>query len=459
MALKIQYRPLKELIPNPQNARTHSATQIAKLIGLLGEYGWTNSILVAGNDILAGHGRQLAALAMAEQGIPIPRNPDPWQAPTVDLSHLNPAQRKAYILADNRSALDAGWDESLLRIELGELATMGFDTALTGFDLGEIDQIFATPRAGRGDPDELPAVPATPTTRPGDVWVMGDHRLICGNAGDSETIDALTLGAEAALCFTSPPYAGQRRYGGKEGGNWDRMMQDVFGILPVAADAQVLVNLGLVHEDHEWQPYWADWIAWMRTAGWRRFGWYVWDQGPGLPGDWRGRLPPSHEFIFHFNREPARVRKTKNAKHAGEMSKGMLRSGENTFTGLRAKGATPIQPTRKPDSVIRVTRHKGSLGKGIDHPAVFPVGLPAEIIPMFTGLGDVVLDPFCGSGSTILAAESLDRACYAVELEPKYCDVAVIRWQRFRGAAAALEATGETFDQAQAQRAPAVAAE
>lgn len=459
MPLEIRYRPLKELVPNPRNARTHSASQIATLKGLLAHYGWTNSILVASNDIIAGHGRHTAALEMAEQGISIPRNEDPWQAPTVDLSHLSAADRRAYIIADNRSALDSGWDEGLLRIELGELTTIGFDTTLTGFSLGEIDKLFATPRGGRGDPDDLPDAPRETVTQRGDVWCMGDHRLICGDSSDQAAIDALMLGSEATLIFTSPPYAHQRRYGGTAIDDWDAMMQGVFAVLPAAPDAQVLVNLGLVHSNHEWQPYWDAWIEWMRTIGWRRFGWYVWDQGPGLPGDWRGRLAPSHEFIFHFNRSPARVRKTKAAKHAGEMSQGLLRSGEATFTGLRKKGATAIQPTRKPDSVVRVGRHKGALGKGIDHPAVFPVALPAEIIPVFTGLGDVVFDPFCGSGSTILAAESLGRACYAAELEPRYADVCCIRWQRYSGEAAVLEATGESFDDVRQARATPAAAE
>lgn len=451
MPLEIVYRPLKSLVPNPRNARTHSAAQIATLAALLKEYGWTNSILTAGDDILAGHGRQIAALGLAERGTPIPRNPDPWSAPTVDLSHLTPAQRKAYILADNRSALEAGWDPDLLRLELGSLSDLGFDLSLTGFSLGELDQVFATPRTigAGGDPDAIPDVPTVPVTRRGDVWMLGPadggHRLMCGNAGDQDDVDTLMLGVEADFCLTSPPYSGQRKYGGKDIEDWDALMNGVFGCLPMSEAAQVLVNLGLVHKDHEWQPYWDGWIQWMRVHGWRRFGMYVWDQGQGLPGDWRGRLPPSFELIFHFNRAPARVRKTKVSKHAGEMSSGMLRSGEATFTGLRAKGATAIGATKKMDSVIRITRHKGALGKGIDHPAVFPIGLPLELIPVFTDLRQVVFDPFSGAGTTLLACHGLDRSFFGMEIEPRYVDVALVRWQRVTGQTAVRESDGARF--------------
>jgi len=139
----------------------------------------------------------------------------------------------------------------------------------------------------------------------------GGHRLLCGDSTRADAVTRLMDGNEADICFTSPPYAQQRNYQtGPQ--DWDALMSGVFAILPVKHDGQVLVNLGLVHHESEWQPYWVAWIDWMRAAGWRRFGWYVWDQGPGLPGDWNGRLAPSHEFIFHFNRSGVgRPRKTK----------------------------------------------------------------------------------------------------------------------------------------------------
>lgn len=435
--LNIVYRPIGELVPYRNNARTHSPGQVEQIAASITEFGFTNPILTDGADgVIAGHGRLMAATLLGME-----------QVPTIPLTGLSDDQKRALILADNKLAMTAGWDADLLRLELGDLKGMSFDLSLTGFSLGELDQVFAQPRTGRGDPDELPAPPAgEPVSTRGTVWCLGDHRLCCGDSTDQDDIDRLMVGDEADLCFTSPPYQGQRRYGGTDIDDWDALMQGVFAHTPMREGAQVLVNLGLIHRDGEWIPYWDGWIEWMRTAGWRRFGFYVWDQGPGLAGDFRGRLAPAHEFIFHFNRASPRVRKTKLSKHAGEMSKGMLRSGEATYTGLRAKGATAIQPTKKTDSVIRVTRHKGALGKGIDHPAVFPVGLPSEIIAAFTDPGDVVYEPFGGSGTTILAAEQLGRAARAMELQPKYADVAAIRWQRFTGRQAIRESDGKPFD-------------
>lgn len=444
--LEIVYRPVSSLIPYAQNARTHSPEQVQQIANAITEFGFTNPILIGEDDIIiAGHGRKLAAILLGMD-----------DAPTITITGLTPAKRRALILADNKLAMNAGWDPTMLRLELGELASMKLDLAITGFSLGELDQVMATPRAGRGDPDELPDhVPHAPVSSRGTVWILGNHRLCCGDSREQDDVDSLTVGTEMDLCFTSPPYSGQRRYGGTQIDDWDAMMQGVFATLPMADTGQVLVNLGLIHRDGEWQPYWDDWIAFMRLAGWRRFGWYVWDQGPALAGDFRGRLPPSHEFIYHFNRTSARVRKTHKSKHGGEMSAGLLRSGENTFTGLRAKGATKIQPTKKMDSVIRVGRHKGSLGKDIDHPAVFPIGLPLEMIPAFTDVGHAVFDPFCGAGTTILACEQLDRAGFGMELQPTYADIAVIRWQRLTGHQAVREADGEPFDLLAKQRAVA----
>jgi hypothetical protein len=148
----------------------------------------------------------------------------------------------------------------------------------------------------------------------------------------------------------------------------------------MTSDAQVLVNLGLVHRDSEWQPYWEGWVEWMRASGWRRFGWYVWDQGPGLPGDWNGRLAPSHEFIFHFNRAPRKPHKTVPSKHAGEtLGGGGLRGADGTVHAKTGTG-NAIQSHRIPDSVFRIMRHKGGLGAAGSHPAVFPVALVEAVL-------------------------------------------------------------------------------
>jgi DNA modification methylase len=200
----------------------------------------------------------------------------------------------------------------------------------------------------------------------------------------------------------------------------------------MADDGQVLVNLGLIHRDGEWVPYWDGWVEWMREQGWKRFGWYVWDQGWGLPGDWNGRLAPSHEFVFHFNKVSVRPNKIIASKVGGQTTSGKrgLRSKDgkvkkfHASTGPDADYTYP--ETKIPDSIIRVNRQCG----GVGHPAPFSVGVAAHIEQVWPGS---VYDPFLGSGTTLIAAEQLGRVCYGIEIEPKYCDVIVKRWETLTG--------------------------
>ena len=272
----------------------------------------------------------------------------------------------------------------------------------------------------------------------------GGHRLMCGDSTGADDVARLANGAEADLCFTSPPYAQQREY---KGGAipWDDLMRGVFGVLPVKHDAQVL--LGLVHRDGEWMPYWDGWIAWMREQGWRRFGWYVWDQGPGLPGDWNGRLAPSHEFVFHFNREAKRALKTKVSKMAGLPVGGNgLRSADGSISRKTNEGRV-YQDRKIPDSVIRVMRQKGGIGNAGKHGAIFPVALATEMLTAFSDPGDIVYEPFAGSGTQLISAEQNGRTCLAMEQAGAYVDVAARRFQPFTGTDAILECDGRTFAQ------------
>lgn len=274
------------------------------------------------------------------------------------------------------------------------------------------------------------------------------HRLICGDSTSIGVVDAVMQGQQADLVFTSPPYAQQRDYGAakEKVSDWDALMHGVFSTVPAKTGAQVLVNLGLVHRDGEWLPYWQTWVEWMREAGWRRFGWYVWDQGPGLPGDWNGRLAPSHEFIFHFNRHPRKPNKTVESKHGGKTIGGGGLRGKDGVVKEKT-GAGQVSGTHRiPDSVLRVMRHKGKVDGG-SHPAVFPVALVEEVIGAYAKAGDVLFEPFCGSGTQIIASEKSATRCFAVELDPVYCDVAVRRFQNFSGEDAVLEQHGQTFDE------------
>ena len=356
------------------------------------------------------------------------------------------------VAAGFRGFLHVGQAEQLV-------ASGGVDEALL---TGEVSDEDSVPESDTEEPDaadDVPEAPVVAVSRPGDVWAIGPHRLICGDATDRDVVAALMQGDLSRLCFTSPPYGNQRDYTSGGISDWDGLMRGVFTHLPMAGDGQLLVNLGLIHRDNEVIPYWDAWLGWMRQQGWRRFAWYVWDQGPGMPGDWQGRLAPSFEFVFHFNRESRKPNKIVPCKHAGQEShlradgsSTAMRGKDGEVGGWTHKGQ-PTQDTRIPDSVIRVMRHKGKIGHDIDHPAVFPVALPEFVIEAYTDVGDIVFEPFGGSGTTMLAAERTGRICRSVEIAPEYVDVAIKRFQQNHpGVPVTLLATGQSFEQVAAER-------
>ena len=445
---RIEHWPIDRLRPYARNAKTHDADQVAKIAASMAEFGWTVPVLVAADgELIAGHGRILAAAQLCLT-----------ESPVIILGHLTEAQRRAYRIADNKLTELGGWDEALLLQELQALLAEDFDLGLIGIPEDELDALLADadggPAISDDDADAIPDPPAEPITKSGDIWALGKHRMCCGDATDPAAVAKLMQNETATLMFTSPPYAQQRDYGAakEKVGDWDALMQGVFAAAPVCADAQVLVNLGLIHRDSEWQPYWEGWVEWMRTSGWRRFGWYVWDQGPGLPGDWNGRLAPSHEFIFHFNRSPRKPHKTVPSKHAGEtLGGGGLRGADGTVHAKTGTG-NAIQSHRIPDSVFRIMRHKGGLGAAGSHPAVFPVALVEAVLTAFSDPDDLIYEPFCGSGTQLVAAERAGRRCFAMELDPVYCDVAVRRWELATGRTASRVAL-KGKDQKPARRA------
>jgi DNA modification methylase len=461
LARQIEHWPTTKLLPYARNARTHSDAQVAQIAASIMEFGFTAPILVTQDGgILAGHGRLAAAQKLGLETVPV-----------IVLDHLTPIQRRAYILADNRLAAGAGWDEELLALEMAELSDAAFDLALIGFSDDELAELMGDeagetsdtsdtsdtneedPPIGESADEDIPGAPVNPVSRTGDVWQLGAHRVICGDASDPAVVAALMQGEQASLCFTSPPYGNQRDYTSGGIADWDGLMRGVFANLPMAESGQVLANLGLIHRDNEVVPYWDGWLGWMRTKGWRRFAWYVWDQGPGMPGDWSGRLAPSFEFIFHFNRQSRRPNKTVPCRHAGQEShlradgsSTAMRSKEGEVGGWAHKGQ-PTQDSKIPDSVIRVMRHKGKIGQDIDHPAVFPVALPQFVIESYTDMGEIVFEPFCGSGTTLLAAQRTGRVVRATEIAPEYVDVTVKRFlQKFPDIPVTLQATGQTFE-------------
>lgn len=417
-----------ELIPNPKNWRTHPIAQQDALKGILAEVGFAGAVLARELDdgslmLIDGHMR---AETTSNQEIPV-----------LVLDVTEAESDKLLATFDPIAALaesDAAALDSLLRnVDTGSealqkmLADLAEDAGLYLDDKEVVE-------------DEVPEPPVDPITKSGDLWILGEHRLLCGDSTKVEDVERLMAGAKADMCFTSPPYGQQRDYteeGKAKVSDWDGLMRGVFANLPMTDAGQVLVNLGMIHRDGEWIPYWDNWISWMREQGWRRFGWYVWDQGFGLPGNWNGRFAPSHEFIWHFNRtsiEPEKFisKKPENVKTRNK--------GSSTMRGKDGKCVEFTSPessaqlNKIPDSVVRINRMHG--GHGIDHPAIFPVELPAFAMQAWLGL---VYEPFSGSGSTLIAAEQLGRKCYGMEISPQYCDVIVKRWETLTGKKASLE--------------------
>jgi DNA modification methylase len=447
----IEQWPVSRPIPYARNARKIPQKAVDKVASSIAEFGFQQPIVVDTKGvIIAGHTRLLAAKKLALETVPV----------HIAVG-LTEGQVKAYRLMDNRSHQESDWDLGLVEAELADLRALTVDLSLTGFDAAELADLLDeedTPEPPSVDEDAGLEVQEVVVSRRGDLWRLGDHLLLCGDSTDRNAVAALMGAERASLCFTSPPYGQQRDY--TQGiQDWDGLMRGVFANLPMADDGQVLVNLGLIHRDGEVVPYWEEWIAWMQGQGWRRFGWYVWDQGPGMPGDWAGRLAPSFEFVFHFNRTSRRPNKIVPCKHAG-IDTHSRRDGSSTAmrgkdgeVGEWSQAGSVTQDFRIADSVIRVMRHKGRIGEGIDHPAVFPVALPEQMMLAYTNPGDIVFEPFGGSGTTILAAQRQGRRARVVEVAPEYADVAIRRFQQnYDSVPISLAATGQSFDEVSNER-------
>jgi len=429
-------RSASDLVPYARNARTHSEQQISMIAGSIREFGFRNPVLVDGdNGIIAGHARVQAALQLGLAKVPC-----------VDCSDMSETQRRAYILADNRLALNAGWDQELLALELTDLSELDVDLEALGFSEIELNQALSNAGAQEGE-DECPEIQEQTISERNDVWMLGNHRLMCGDSTSADDVAKLMNGQMADICFTSPPYAQQRDYK-KEISDWDALMEGVFSIVPVKPGAQILVNLGLVHSGGVLEQYWQNWLGLMARCNWPLFGWYVWDQGHGMPGNWSGRLAPSHEFVFHFAKSTSQsnkwVRKKKENIKANTSKKGAFRQKDGTLKPVYS-GDAYAQPTKVADSVIRINRAP-SESAGVGHPAMYPVALCEYMYRSFAKAGDIVYEPFCGSGTSIIASGKFGAACYASEISPAYVDMAVRRWQRFTGEQAMRQDDGASFD-------------
>ena len=405
--MKIEQVKLDALIPYARNSRTHSDAQVAQIAASIKEFGFTNPVLIdETGSIIAGHGRVMAARKLAITDVP-----------SIRLTHLTDAQKKAYVIADNKLALNAGWDDEMLAVELTDLKDMGFDLDLTGFNTDEIEALLApTGTEGLTDEDAVPEVPEAPVTVLGDVWLLGKHRVMCGDSTSIEQAEHLMAGTNADLVFTDPPYnvaysgRGQNNLGtikndDMSAADFEQFCRDLFATYH--AVMKPLACIYVCHPDSQSGPK----LAFEKTFAeqFKKSSTIIWmKQSAGMGWqDYRAQ----HEPILY------------GWKDGGK--------GKHFFSGDRTK-----------TTVWKIGRDAQTTYK---HPTQKPVALPEEAINNSSKGQDIVLDLFGGSGSTLIACEKTGRINRSMELDPKYCDVIVQRWQEFTGQTATLESNGKPF--------------
>ena len=450
----LEYIRLDDIKQYERNTRTHSPAQVEQLSRAITEFGFTNPVLIdEGNELIAGHGRCAAARLLGLT-----------EVPAIRLVGLTKAQKKALRIADNQLALNAGWDDAMLSRELAAIEAEGFDLSLTGFNLDEIEALLdlaTAPETMHLDSDEevdyddiidshedeilgLQEPPEKPITRLGDVWKLGNHRLMCGSSTSEADVARLLSGVESVeLLFTSPPYADLREYNGDKDLDVSHVSQFIQCYAPYVP--YQCVNLGLKFKNREVVPYWDEYIDVAHDAGYKLMAWCVWDKGQcGSIGQQKNFIPTRHEWIFVFGREAKALNKTV-AKKEDSINNKRVRKVRQPDGSMEVSSNGDTSCEFKPmESVTRVFSEKGPIR--LEHPAVFPVALPAEYIKALTEPGAVIVEPFGGSGTTLIAAERLGRVCYAMELDPGYCDVIVRRWEKTTGLKATREGEDDGVD-------------
>ena len=411
MNLNIEYVKRDQLIPYINNSRTHDARQVKQIASSIKEFGFTNPLLIdEDGGIIAGHGRLLAADLL---GID--------EVPTITLVGLTEAQRKAYVIADNQLALNAGWDLDTLKVELDRLTELDFDVDLLGFDDDFLSSFLDEPSEGLTDEDAVPDAPENPVTVEGDVWILGNHRLMCGDSTSIDAVDRLMDGQKADMVFTDPPY-GMSYGGGRAGkiGSTDGTVKkhgvilgdtfkgnDLIGMIRDAVGSAVTVSKSgsSKYICFPWRTY-SEFEEALAQIDLTPTACIVWDKKSIGLGNANYR--PQHEFIFYAK---------------GENWHGDKAQSDVWYMSRGATGQY-VHPTQKPVELIEKAINNSSKGQ------------------------DVVIDVFGGSGSTLIACEKTNRYCRMMELDPKYCDVIVKRWEEFTGKEAVLESSGKTYSEA-----------
>ncbi len=400
--------PLNRLIPFARNARTHSARQIDQIAASMHEWGWTNPVLVdEAGMIIAGHGRVEAAhkLGLQEAPVMVARG---WSEP----------KKRAYVIADNKLALNAGWDDALLAAELTDLRDLSFDIDLTGFDAGELEQLLSSQEA-LDDEDEVPGPPANGVSLGGDLWLLGRHRLLCGSSIDASHVARVLGGVRPHLMVTDPPYGVQ----------YDPTWRNETGGSPTARTGRVMND-----DRADWQE------AWALFPGDVAYVWHgalhagtVADSLTKSGFDIRSQIIWTKERLvlsrghYHWQHEPCwyAVRRGASGAWGGDRK-------QTTVWPISSKGqdAETVHGTQKPVECMRRPMLNNS------------------------NAGQAVYEPFMGSGTTLIAAESCGRSCIGIELNPSYVDIAVLRWQQLTGEQATLDGDGGSFDEVSRARAP-----
>jgi DNA modification methylase len=432
--MAIEPMPVAVLHPYPGNPRTHSKKQVRQIAESIRRFGFTNPVLIGENgEIIAGHGRVEAARLLGLECVP-----------TVRLAHLDAAQRRAYVLADNKLALNAGWDRELLAIELQGLINLEFDIELTGFSVAEIDIVLDEAREGSTDgpaepEDQVPFAPGDPAsvTRPGDLWCLGRHRLVCGDARDGAVFAMLMGDEQADLIFTDPPY-NVPIDGHVTGLGRIRHREFAMGVGELSAEVfaaflqQTLGHAAALARNGAIAFVCMDWrhMGELLEAGQAVFSEFknlcVWNKTNGGMGTF---YRSKHELVFVF--------KVGTAAHTNTF--GLGDSGRYRTNVWDFAGVNTMRAGRRDDLAM--------------HPTVKPVALVAEAIKDCSGRGEIVLDPFGGSGTTLMAAQKTGRLARLIECDPAYCDTTLRRFERVAGKRAIHAASGKSFEDVAQERA------
>jgi DNA modification methylase len=426
----IEMMSIGALRPYSANARTHSKLQLAQIADSIKRFGFTNPVLVSDTgEIIAGHGRVLAARELGIESVP-----------TLKLSHLSAEERRAYVLADNKLALNAGWDMEVLSIELQALIDLDFDVTLTGFSLAEIDLTLdqAKDAATDGPEDRLPELADHAITKAGDLWQLGEHRLLCGDAQSADDVATLMGGDRADLIFTDPPYnvpidghvgglgAIRHREFAFAAGEMSPEEFTAFLKHTLANAASVTVDGAIAFVCMDWRH-----IRELLDAAEGTFSELknlcVWNKTNGGMGSF---YRSKHELVFVF--------KLGDAPHTNSFGlgeTGRYRTNVWDYAGISSIGA-------------------GRADQLSMHPTVKPVALVADAIKDCSRRGEIVLDVFAGSGTTLIAAASSGRRACLLEYDPLYCDTIVRRWESYTGKQAVLSSSGRSFEAMAVERRP-----